>query len=383
MKAVLAIDSFKGSLSSFEAGCAVREGIKNVFPEAEVIIRPIADGGEGTVDALYVGMNGKKEEILVTGPLGKKVLATYSITEEKIAVIEMSAAAGITLIKPEERNPLKTTTYGVGEMILDAIKKGCRSFIMGIGGSATNDGGAGMLLSLGFDLKDKNGNSISFGAEGLRDLYEIDNKNVIPELSECEFNIACDVKNPLCGEEGATRVYGPQKGATEEMIKDIDTWLLNYADISKKVNPASDKDFPGAGAAGGLGFCFMTFLNGKLKNGIELILEKTRLEDYIKDADLVITGEGRLDGQTLLGKAPFGVASLAKKYKKAVIAFSGCIGKGAKALNANGIDAYFPILQNVCTLKDALDHDNAYENLKNTAEQAVRLFMLKEKNEIR
>lgn len=376
MKAVLAIDSFKGSLSSFEAGCAVREGIKNAFPEAKVAIRPIADGGEGTVDALYAGMNGEKQEVLVTGPLGNKVCATYAITEEKIAVIEMSAAAGITLVKPEERNPLKTTTYGVGEMICDAIKKGCRSFIIGIGGSATNDGGAGMLQSLGFDLKDKDGKKIPFGAEGLSVLYEIDDKNVIPELKECEFNIACDVKNPLCGEDGATKVYGPQKGATEEMIVKIDGWLSSFAEKAKKVNPDADKDFPGAGAAGGLGFCFMTFLGGRLKNGIELILEKTRLEEYIKDADLVITGEGRLDGQTVMGKAPFGVASLAKKYNKPVIAFSGCIGKGAEALNENGIDAYFPILQNVCSLKDALNKDNAYENLKNTAEQAVRLFVL-------
>lgn len=374
MKVVTAIDSFKGSLSSMQTGFAVAEGVKRVYSDAEIVVRPVADGGEGTVEALTEGMGGKKQIVKASNPLGEIIGCEYGIIEEsKIAIIEMSAVAGITLIPDDRKNPLNTTTYGVGEIISDAIKKGCRKFIIGIGGSATNDGGVGMLQALGFGMLDECGNQVSFGANGLGELARITFENVIPELKECEFNIACDVKNPLCGENGCSAVFGPQKGADEEMIVNMDRWLLNYAKLSEKVSERADKDALGAGAAGGMGFAFMTFLNGKLKNGIELVLNETRLESYIKDADIVITGEGRLDSQTVMGKVPVGVSQLAKKYNKPVIAFSGCVTEDAGICNKYGIDAFFPVLRNVCTLEDAMNSGNAYRNVSFAAEQVFRL----------
>ncbi len=373
MKIVVAIDSFKGSLSSFEAGNAVRDAVLKLDNNSEVIVRPLADGGEGTVEAM--AEEGKKVSVEVCGPLGDLVNAQYCIMNDGTAVIEMSAAAGITLIQSSERNPMLTTTYGVGEMILDAINKGCRDFIIGIGGSATNDGGVGMLSALGFEFLDENGNVIEKGARGLENLVSISLKNVIPELENCRFKIACDVENPLCGEKGCSAVYGPQKGATAEDIVKMDAWLSRYADIAKTVSSTADKNYKGAGAAGGLGFAFLSFTNAVLEPGIDIILAKTRLEDYIKDADLVVTGEGRLDSQTAMGKAPVGVAKLAKKYGKKVIAFSGCVTKDAEILNNYGIDAFFPILRGVVTLEEALKKENAYENLVATATQVFRLII--------
>ncbi|MGN0270924.1 MAG: glycerate kinase, partial [Candidatus Weimeria sp.] len=323
MKVVVAIDSFKGSLSSLEAGDAVRTGILQADPEAQVIVRPLADGGEGTVEALTIGMGGTIMTVPVTGPLGEKVNAEYGILADgKTAVMEMSQAAGLTLVRDEDRNPLKATTRGVGEMILDAISRGCRHFIMGIGGSATNDGGIGMLQALGFDLLDKDGNHAAPGAQGLENLAEISSANVSPELASCSFRIACDVTNPLCGEKGCSAVFGPQKGADSPMILKMDGWLSNYAEIAKKNFPKADPKYPGTGAAGGLGFAFLTFTNAVLESGIKIVLDETRLEDYIKEADIVVTGEGRLDGQTVMGKAPVGVAEIAKRYNKKVVAFA-------------------------------------------------------------
>jgi len=377
MKVTIATDSFKGSLDSVSAGKALSEGIKKVYPDAEITVRPVADGGEGTVDTLVTGTGGAFEDVTVTGPLGESIMARYGIIEGNTAVVEMSAAAGITLVPDELRNPLNTTTYGVGEIIKHALDKGCRSFIVGIGGSVTNDGGVGMLSALGFEFLGEDGNIIPFGAKGLEFLSEIRTDNADKRLSECEFNIACDVTNPLVGENGCSRIYGPQKGADEDMIVKMDAWLDRYADIAKSVNPDSDKNYPGTGAAGGMGFAFMTFLGGKLKNGIRLILEKTHLEDYVKDADIVITGEGRLDSQTVMGKVPVGVAETAKKYGKPVIAFSGCVTKDAGICNEHGIDAFFPILRGVVTLEEAMKPDNAYANMRDTAEQVFRLYALK------
>ena len=374
MNIVIAIDSFKGSLSSKMAGCAASDGIRRVFPDAKIVVRPIADGGEGTVDALIEGLGGEKQKVCVTNPLGNKIDAEYGIIENNTAIIEMSAAAGITLISDKERNPLKTTTYGVGEIICDAIKKGCRNFIIGIGGSATNDGGVGMLQALGFKFLDKEGNQIPYGAKGLKNLTSIRCDKVLPELKKCTFNIACDVTNPLCGDNGCSAVYGPQKGADANMIKDMDKWLLNYAYLTKMINENTNKDIPGAGAAGGIGFAFLSYLNGNLKNGIELILLETKLEDYIKNADIVITGEGRLDSQTVMGKTPSGVAKIAKKYNIPVIAFSGCVTKDANICNKYGIDAFFPILRSVTSLDKAMCFDNAYNNMSDTAEQVFRLI---------
>jgi glycerate kinase len=375
MKIVVAIDSLKGSLTSLEAGQAIKQGITRAIPDAEVSVRPLADGGEGTVEALILGMNGRNVCVTVSGPLGKPVECTYGILEDnKTAILEMSGAAGITLVSEQERNPLNTTTYGVGEVIKDAIQKGCRRFIVGIGGSATNDGGIGMLQALGYGFLDKNGNPVSFGAKGLQDLVEITDTGVIPELKECTFHIACDVTNPLCGKQGCSAVYGPQKGATPSTIMQMDKWLGDYAALATEKFPKADADYPGTGAAGGMGFAFLTFTNAVLESGIKIILEETHLEDFIKDADIVVTGEGRLDGQTVMGKAPIGVAKIAKKYNKMVVAFSGCVTEDAYLCNAAGIDAFFPIVRGVTTLEEAMKKDTAFSNMADSAEQVFRVI---------
>lgn len=376
MKVVVAIDSFKGSLSSLQAGNAVKDAIHRLNDNVEVLVKPLADGGEGTVEALAEGYASEIIELIVNGPLLKPVAAKYCILKDtNTAVIEMAAASGITLVSAEERNPLETTTFGVGELIRDAIAKGCRRFIVGIGGSATNDGGTGMLTALGYEFLDADNNPISLGAKGLKNLHKIKTDNVLPELKECHFNIACDVTNPLCGENGCSAVFGPQKGATPEMVKEMDSWLEKYAELAKAVSSKADKTYAGAGAAGGLGFAFLSFLNATLKSGIEIVLEETNMENDIKNADIVVTGEGRLDSQTVMGKAPIGVAKLAKKYDKRVVAFSGCATDDAEVCNEHGIDAYFPILMNVTTLEEALDTANAYKNLSATAYQVFRLLI--------
>ena len=371
MRVVVAIDSFKGSMSSLEAGEAISKGIKNAHKDAEVEIRPLADGGEGTVEALSIGMGGKLINVEVTGPVERKVNAVYGIVESsKTAIIEMSQAAGITLVSGDEKNPLHTTTFGVGEI----IKTGCRHFVVGIGGSATNDCGIGMLQALGYEFLDKDGKQVGFGATGVRDTVTIKDKNVTKELSECYFRVACDVNNPLCGELGCSAIYGPQKGATKEMVADMDGWLNAYSKIVKEKYPTADSEYPGTGAAGGLGYAFFNFTNSKLESGIKIILDETKLEEYVKNADVVVTGEGRLDHQTVMGKAPVGVANIAKKYNKKVIAFSGSVTEDAGVCNEHGIDAFFPILRRIVTLEEAMQTDTAKQNLTDTAEQVFRLL---------
>lgn len=375
MNITVAIDSMKGSLSTFSSGEAVKEGIRRVIPDANVTLCPIADGGEGTVEAIVSAACGEWIETTVKDPLGRSVIAKYGINPTtKTAIIEMASASGITLIAPEERNPLHTTTYGVGELILDAIQKGCRKFVIGIGGSATNDGGIGMLQALGFEFFNQNDEQVSFGAKGLGEIVTIRTENALAELSECEFRVACDVTNPLCGERGASAVYGPQKGATPEMVLQMDHWLKQYAKLTKELLPFSDADYPGAGAAGGLGFAFLSYLGATLESGVDMVIRETGLAEHIKDADYVITGEGRLDGQSYQGKAPIGVAKLAKQSGKTVIAFSGCVTEDAKLCNQHGIDAFFPIVRTPCSLEDAMDEANAYRNLADTAEQVFRLI---------
>ena len=375
MKVTIAIDSLKGSLSSLEAGRAIGTGVKKAWPEAEVCVRPLADGGEGTVEAVTSAMGGEMVTLRVTGPLGEPVDCVYGvIRESRTAVLEMAGAAGLTLLKDEERNPLKTTTYGVGEVIRDAVKRGCRHFLVGIGGSATNDGGIGMLQALGFGMLDKEGKQVPFGAQGLAVLERIEDGEVMPELRECTFRIACDVTNPLCGPQGCSAIYGPQKGADAEMIAEMDTWMEAYGALTEAKYPGMDSKTPGCGAAGGIGFAFYAFLGGVLESGIKIVLEETRLDDYVKDADIVVTGEGRLDGQTVMGKAPIGVAKTAKKYGKKVIAFSGSVTKDAIACNQEGIDAFFPILRRIVTLEEAMDADTARENMEDTSEQVFRLI---------
>ena len=379
MKVVVAIDSLKGSLSSLEAGQASKEGVQVVYPEADVVVRPLADGGEGTVEALAIGMGGELVSVSVTGPLGEAVTAQYGIlkadeTRPKTAIIEMSAAAGITLVPDEKRNPMHTTTFGVGELIKDAIDNGCRHFIVGIGGSATNDGGIGMLQALGYDFLDKDGAPVGYGGAGLQSIARIQAENVLPELKECTFRVACDVTNPLCGPMGSSAIYGPQKGATPEMVKELDEALLHYAELSKETFDHADRLYPGTGAAGGMGFAFLTYTNTVLESGIKIVLEETGIEDEMKDADFVITGEGRLDSQTALGKAPIGVAHLAKKHGKKVLAFAGCLTPDAGVCNENGIDAFFPILRRVITVQEAMEKETASENMIRSVEQVFRLI---------
>ena len=377
MKILIAIDSFKGSLSSKAAAAAIQEGVLAAHPGAQVYCSPLADGGEGTAEAVTSALGGETVSLTVQDPLGRPVTASYGyIAAEKTAVMEMAAAAGITLLTETERDPHRASTFGVGEMILHAMERGARRFLIGIGGSATNDGGTGMLSALGFRFLDANDRPIPPGADGLAALHRIEKDLAHPLLKACTFLVACDVTNPLCGERGATAVYGPQKGVKKEDIPVIDSLLSAYAQKTRAILPQADPDHPGSGAAGGLGFALRSYLNAELRSGVELVLEATHLADHVWDADLVITGEGRLDGQSVMGKAPIGVARLAKKFCKPVVAFCGCVGQEARLCNQHGIDAFFPILQAPCSLSEAMDEKKAYENMKATAEQAIRLFLI-------
>lgn len=375
MKVVVAIDSLKGSLSSIEAGMAIRDGVLAAKPDAEVIVKPLADGGEGTTDALIEGMNGKRIDLTVTGPMHSPVDAHYGyLADSHTAVMEMASAAGITLVPAAKKNPLLATSYGVGEMMNDALQRGCRNFIIGIGGSATNDGGIGMLKALGVRFLDENGEDAGEGGQALAKVTQIDVSGLNPLLKECHIQVACDVNNPLCGENGSTYVYGPQKGVTEDMKKQLDKDMAHFAMVTSETLGNDYHDTPGAGAAGGLGFAFLSYIGATLTPGIELILDAVGLEQELSDADVVVTGEGRLDFQTTMGKTPVGVARFAKKYHAKVIAFAGSVTKEAAACNKEGIDAFFPILRSVCTLTEAMDPINARSNMTATVEQVFRLL---------
>ncbi|MCI9217264.1 glycerate kinase [Lachnospiraceae bacterium 42-17] len=375
MKVVIAIDSFKGSMSSMEAGNAAKAGVERACT-ADIVVKPLADGGEGTTEALVEGLGGEYVTLKVTGPLGEKVCAKYGILpDKKTAVLEMAEAAGIILMKRGELNPRAATTYGVGEMILDAVKRGCREFIIGIGGSATSEGGTGMLQALGYKFLNVEGVSIASGLQELDKIVSVDISNVPEELKNCHFHIACDVKNPLCGENGAVYVYGPQKGVKEEEKQMFDEKMKHFADKTQEFTGRDYRMAEGAGAAGGLGFAFLSYLpNVQLKTGIDIVLDAIRLEDEVKDADIVITGEGRLDSQTAMGKVPVGVARLAKKYNAKVVAFAGGVTKDAGVCNGAGIDAFFPIVRGVTTLDEAMDPKNAKENMELAAEQVFRML---------
>ena len=369
MKVVIAIDSFKGSLTSLEAGNTVSEAIREVFPDADIVTLPLADGGEGTLEAIIASGDGRIISARVTGPLGEPLDAEYGITKDGVAVIEMSRAAGLTLVPEEKRNPLYTTTVGVGELIRHAITGGCRSFIIGIGGSATNDGGVGMLSALGYRFLDGEGNEISPTASGLQSLKQIDKSKVLPELSECHFSVACDVKNPLLGEFGCSRIFAPQKGADEAAISKMELWLENFADITANLFKKDKRLAEGAGAAGGLGFALISYLGAELKSGIELIIRASGIEEKMVGADFVITGEGRMDLQSAMGKAPVGIAAPAKRNGARVIAFCGALGAGAEDLYSLGIDAIFPITPPWMPLNEAMRPCVARANLSRTAIQ--------------
>jgi len=370
-KIVIATDSFKGSLSSKQAGDIIKDAILSIM-EADVKVIPIGDGGEGTKDAL-VSNNGKIEMIACVNSLNEPIKASYAILQDNTAVIEMADTAGLTLIDEKRRNPLYTSTYGFGLMIKDAINKGCREFIICIGGSGTNDCGIGLLTALGFRFLDENNHVVSLNGLGVKDIRSVDFSNVMRELKDCHFEVVCDVTNPLCGINGCSYVYGPQKGANNEEVVMMDEWIFNYSELLKNKYHMGDAYYPGVGAAGGVGYCFKTFLNAELKKGIDLVVEKIKLEQEIKTCDLVITGEGKLDAQTLKGKTPLGVASLAKKHHKKIIAFCGIAGDDCdKVLSV--MDAYYPILDHIDNLQEALDPINASRNLTNKVKEVLSNF---------
>ena len=375
MKVVIAIDSFKGSLNSMEAGLAAAEGVKKACT-AEVVVKPLADGGEGTTDALVQGLGGTFVQTEVTGPFGKRIKAKYGILSNgTTAVMEMAEAAGITLVDKNALNPWEATTYGVGEMIRDAIKRGCREFIIGIGGSATTEGGVGMLMALGYEFLKKDGSPITPNMQELEQIYKISDVNVIPEIRDCHFQIACDVKNPLFGKNGAVYIFGPQKGVKEDEKEVFDAKMKHYASKTAEFFGKDCSQIEGSGAAGGLGFAFISYLpNARLKSGIDIILEAIQLEEELVDADVVITGEGQMDAQTAMGKVPVGVAKLAKKYSAKVLAFAGGVTEDAVECNAVGIDAFFPIVRGVTSLEEAMNPKNAKQNMISAVEQVFRLL---------
>lgn len=374
---VIAIDSFKGSLSSIQAGNIVFNATKKIFPQSNIKIFPLADGGEGTVDALTEGLHGKIISSYVTGPLGDKIQSRYGyLAQDNIAIIEMADTAGLTLVSENKRNPLFTTTYGLGELILDAIHNGCRKFIIGIGGSATNDCGLGMLSALGIKFFNKNHQSIGIFGKDLQDIAFIDTSTLNPLIKDCSFSIACDVTNPLYGENGCSHIYAPQKGATPDIVNQMDNNIKNFADLIKKQLGLTGANLAGAGAAGGLGFAFHTFLKAQLIPGIELILNTLHIQEFLKNADLLITGEGKIDLQTSMGKAPIGIAKLAKQLNPQikVIAICGCATNNASSVNSQGIDAYFPIIQAPISLQKAMQTDIASNNLNQTITQILNLL---------
>jgi len=354
MKIIIASNSFKGCCSSLDAAAAFEKGVLRAAPESEIVKIAVADGGEGTVDALIAGLSGDRCSVSVSGPTGDKVNALYGIINSTTAIIEMAAASGLTLIPECKQDPLYTSTYGTGELILDALRHGCRKIVIGIGGSATNDGGMGMAQALGVLFLDKNGSPLGSGAIELGKLDKIDCSMVDKRLCGCEVVALCDVANPLTGPDGASYVYGPQKGAHQSELYLLDANMIHFADVIKKQLGKDVLDIPGGGAAGGLGAGLIAFCNAKLQSGIETILGISGLESHLVNADLVITGEGRIDRQTAFGKVPAGVAGIAKKHGVPVIAIVGSIGDGAQSVYSTGVDSILSIVRSPMTLNDSI-----------------------------
>ncbi|OPJ57239.1 glycerate kinase family protein [Alkalithermobacter paradoxus] len=374
MKFVLAPDSFKESMTAKEAADAMERGIRKVIPDAICIKVPMADGGEGTVQSLVDATNGQVHYVDVMGPLGNSVRAHFGILgNNESAVIEMASASGLELLQKEARNPLYTTTYGTGQLIRAALDKNVKNILIGIGGSATNDGGAGMIQALGGKLLDKDGNELGLGARALNKLHKIDLSNLDNRIKSVNIDVACDVDNILTGKKGASYVFGPQKGATPEMVKIMDENLIHYANIIRKELDIDIEHVPGAGAAGGLGAGLMAFLGANLRKGVELVIRYTGLEEKIKGANYVFTGEGSIDSQTIHGKTPYGVSITARKFGIPTIAFAGRIGDGVESLYNHGITSIICILNGVETLDEALK--NGKKNMEHTCERIVRLLI--------
>ena len=371
-KIIIASDSFKGSVTSMEVANAAEKAIFRIYKDCTVVKTAVADGGEGTVDALVEALNGKIISCTVKGPLLDPVKARYGILgDEKTAVIEMATASGLTLINENQRNPLLTSTFGTGELIKDALARGCQKLLIGIGGSATNDAGTGMLQALGFRFFDENGNELDGCGENLSKIVSIDHSHILPQLKNAEFTIACDVKNPFTGPNGASHIFARQKGADEEMILKLEDGMKKFAKYINEKEGKNIEDVPGAGAAGGLGGGFLAFLNAKLKPGVEMVLEIINFNKIIENADLVITGEGKVDKQTAMGKAPGGVLKAASKKNIPVIALGGCV-EDVKELNHMGFLAVFPILPFPVTLEIAMQKEFTLKNITRTLEQYLR-----------
>ncbi|WP_281545350.1 glycerate kinase [Grimontia sp. SpTr1] len=379
MHVVIAPDSYKESLSAAEVAQAIENGFKTVLPTWRFTKLPMADGGEGTVQSLVDATGGSIIQVEVTGPLGTPVKGFFGLLGDgETAVIEMAAASGLHLVPSKERNPLVTTSFGTGELIKAALNNGAKHLIVGIGGSSTNDGGAGMAQALGVKLLDKDGQAIGFGGGALASLHTIDCSDVDPRLKNVKLEVACDVDNPLCGEKGASAVFGPQKGATPEMVKTLDANLALYADIMKSELGSDVKNSAGAGAAGGMGAALMGIFHADLRPGIEIVMDAVNLSEQLKDADLVITGEGRIDSQTIHGKTPIGVARCAKQFNLPVIGIAGSITQDSVVVYDHGIDVLFSVVSGACTLEDALA--NAKENVELTAQNVARTLKLGSKS---
>lgn len=375
MKIVIAPDSFKESLTALEVANAIETGFKQIYPDVEYVKVPMADGGEGSVQSLVDATDGELVEVQVTAPLGNPITGFLGISgDQQTAFIEMAAASGLHLVPLEQRNPLKTTSYGTGELIKKALDLGVKKILLGIGGSATNDGGVGMLQALGVSFKDCNGQEISWGGGALSQIDCISTENLDPRLAGVVFEVACDVNNPLCGTTGASAVFGPQKGATPAMVAELDNGLAHFAHQVEQQLGIRIADKPGAGAAGGMGGGLLLLPNAQLKAGVQIIIDATKLAEHIKDADLVITGEGRMDAQSIAGKTPIGVARVAKQFNKPVIAIVGCLREDYQVVYQHGIDAVFPIIRNLGSLSETLAKGK--DNLISSAENVARLLKL-------
>lgn len=374
MKVLIAPDSFKGSNSSIAVAARIETGIKKVFPDAEIVKIPIADGGEGTVEALVHGAGGKYFTATVTGPMGEPVDAAYGILDNGIAVIEMAACSGLPLVAEEKRNPLMATSYGVGELIRAALDQGCKKIVVGLGGSATNDGGAGMAQALGVSFRDSGGNELEQGGGALARLAVIHTAGLDPRIANTEITIASDVSSPLCGPKGASSVFGPQKGANAEMVRQLDRALVNLASVVKEQLGVNLAKTPGTGAAGGLGYGLIAFCGAHMKAGIETVMDSVEIDKHLIGCDFVITGEGKIDSQAVLGKVPVGVAQRAKKYNLPVLAIVGDIGDGAEAVYAYGVDSIMSTVNRAMPLSEAIANGGTL--LEEAAERAMRMIKI-------
>lgn len=375
MKIVIAPDSFKESLSAMQVAEAIEQGFSEIFPQAEYIKLPMADGGEGTVESMVAATGGERVHVNVTGPLGQPVNGFFGwMGDGETAVIEMAAASGLHLVAPEQRNPLITTSFGTGELILAALNHGARKIILGIGGSATNDGGAGMMQALGAHFHDIDGKELHVGGAALAQLASVDLSQLDARLAQTDILVACDVDNPLCGAKGASAVFGPQKGATPERVKQLDAALQHYGEKIELATGKSVLNVAGAGAAGGMGAALFGLLYARLQPGIEIVTEALKLADAVQGADLVITGEGRIDSQTVHGKTPVGVARVAKRYDIPVIAIAGGMTPDYSVVHQHGLDAVFSVLNRIQTLPEALE--GARENVRVTARNVAAVWKM-------